>query len=310
MNSPGTYSLLIIIVLLSATHIGCQPDKPAVTTVPDPGYLEGSWKLIQTLEIGHEDSTDRRNAEDKIYLKHLTPTHFTWVEFDKKENRLIGTGGGTYSLQGSAYTEYIDFFYPPGSSELGQAIPFTARIVDGKWHHKGVVKIMEFDPDKGENVPVDTSIIDEIWEKVIEKPNTQSELDINGTWELASYKVQGDSVYSEYPSFTGVLRHITPTHYLWVYYNKDGDEVLMQGGGTYSLAGNTLTETVDHAYSSADLIDLGVSFPFDCRVDGDRWYHTGNITVAVKDSVTGQRTQMDTLIIDEVWKRVAPRPSM
>ena len=152
--------------------------------------------------------------------------------------------------------------------------------------------------------------IDEIWEKVEAKPAIQSELDISGTWELAAYKEQGDSVYSEYPEFTRVIRHITPTHYLWVYYNKEGDEVLMQGGGTYSLVGNTFTETVDHAYSTADLIELGVTFPFNCKLEGNKWYHAGNIKVALKDPETGQRTETVTFKIDEIWKRATPLQSM
>ena len=147
-------SLIVIMVgLLSALLISCESEKTSETTIiPDLELLQGSWTLVQTLEIGHEDSTNRRNTQDKIYIKHLTPTHFTWVEFDKVERRLVGTGGGTYTLQEGAYTENIDFFYPPGSSELGQAIPFTATIENGKWHHRGQVRIMEFDPEKLVNI--------------------------------------------------------------------------------------------------------------------------------------------------------------
>ena len=58
-----------------------------------------------------------------------------------------------------------------------------------------------------------------------------------GTWELVSVKNEGDSIWTEYPNFVGYLKHITPTHFNWVYFNTEGDEVSGEGGGLYNLKG-------------------------------------------------------------------------
>ena len=55
----------------------------------------------------------------------------------------MGMGGGTYVIQGDKYIENINFFYPPGSNELGQSIPFDYEIKGNNWYHLGYVKIYE-----------------------------------------------------------------------------------------------------------------------------------------------------------------------
>ncbi|MCZ6693134.1 MAG: hypothetical protein O6939_04435, partial [Bacteroidetes bacterium] len=140
-------SVSLLILLYNCT----SETKPEAKEESMENMLEGSWRLIKTVEIGHEDSTGRQDSRTKMYQKHVTPTHFTWIEYDIENDQLNGTGGGTYTLQGNKYTEVIKFYYPPGSAEFGQAIPFQAELKDGKWYHTGYVNLMEFDPESGEH---------------------------------------------------------------------------------------------------------------------------------------------------------------
>jgi len=105
--------------------------------------LEGTWKLVKVLNSDDEEAELLKHSEDLVYLKHITPTHFTWVRFNRESNELEGTGGGTYTFDGNTYTENLDFFFPPGSNELGQSIPFTVEMKNGTWHHKGYAKLSD-----------------------------------------------------------------------------------------------------------------------------------------------------------------------
>ena len=287
-------SVSLLILLYNCT----SETKPEAKEESMENMLEGSWRLIKTVEIGHEDSTGRQDSRTKMYQKHVTPTHFTWIEYDIENDQLNGTGGGTYTLQGNNYTEVIKFFYPPGSAEFGQAIPFQAELKDGKWYHTGYVNLMEFDPESGEHIVVDSSIIDEIWERNPEKPN--KDLRLVGSWALVKIKNEGDSVYTEYPDFVGYIKHITPTHFTWVQYNKDGDEVISEGGGTYTLEGDVYTETIEFIHPSGSN-QVGTVLPFDCKLQDGRWHHKGNLKRIKIDDGTGETVSIDSTVIDEVW---------
>jgi len=149
--------LLIPFILVCLLVTGCTTNHENADESEDNISLEGTWQLIKEIHHIYGETEWEDTPENLIYMKHITPTHFTWVSYDKSTETLIGTGGGTYTFDGDKYTEYIDFFYPAGSNELGQAIPFTVGMEEGQWFHTGVVKEMEFDAEKGENVVVDSS---------------------------------------------------------------------------------------------------------------------------------------------------------
>jgi hypothetical protein len=255
--------------------------------------LEGSWRRIsvKNQETGEWVAT----PTNIIYEKYLSPTHFCWVNYNVDQDSLLGTGGGTYVYdnESSTYTEDIRFFLPAGSQLLGQAIPFEGRFEDGKWYHTGYSKIFDFDPDTGENIITDSSKIEEIWERTDVSSSQQG---LVGTWQLESYKGEGDSLRSEYPDFVNYVKLITPTHFVWVHYLSEQDQVLALGGGAYRYDGDKYTETLNFVYPSGSG-QVGTVLPFDCKIGGDSWYHTGYIII--KDE---NNQPSDSVRIDEVWK--------
>ncbi len=291
------YLLLLPYFLLYA----CQP---AATTEESPAFssLEGTWHLVSFRT--EDDTTWQQHAGTVIYEKYITPTHFCWVSYDTEKDSLLGTGGGTYVFDSVAqtYTEDIHFFLPAGSNEMGQAIPFEAKNEDGKWHHIGYAKIFEFDPETGENVVVDSSRIDEIWERTTEPSSNEN---LVGTWHLESYKGDGDSIRSDYPEFVSYMKLVTPTHFLWVHYIAEQDLVLAEGGGTYQFDGANYTETLNLVYPGGSG-QVGTVLPFECAIEnGDSWIHQGYIKVVSIDE-SGQ-SKVDSSRIDEVWKKYQPQ---
>jgi hypothetical protein len=291
MFSSKTLFTLSLLFLL----IACSPQPEAVTNALES--LEGSWRLVS---IKDQDDQWQSPPSDRVYEKYISPTHFTWVSYSSELDTLYGTGGGIYDydMESSTYTEDIKFFLPAGSNELGQAIPFDVHFEDGKWYHTGHAKVFEFDPDTGENVVVDSSRIEEIWERTNVPGSNES---LVGTWQLESFKDHGDSLRTDYPEFVNIFKLVTPTHFVWIHYISEQDIVLAQGTGTYIFDGNTYTETLKSVYPSGSS-QVGTVMPFESRIEGDTWYLLGNIKRFEQDPNSGEMIAKDSAKIDEIWK--------
>ncbi len=95
--------------LVLLAQISCGPGEAQKEEPSSELSLEGTWRLVEMIDNLAED-TDVTDGEETIYLKHISPTHFTWISYDKVGDKLNGTGGGTYTLKGNIYTEDIKFF--------------------------------------------------------------------------------------------------------------------------------------------------------------------------------------------------------
>jgi hypothetical protein len=104
-----------------------------------------------------------------------------------------------------------------------------------------------------------------------------------GTWERISPKV---------PDQYRHIKHVTPTHWTWVFYERAEMSVVGAAGGTWSLQGDTYKEQIEFADDSSKSL-RGRNFSFTSKLDGDEW--------SIK-SLAGSDLQ-----VDEVWKRVGLR---
>ena len=260
--------------------------------------LEGTWRRVSVMD--QTDGTWKSDPATVIYEKYISPTHFTWVSYQTDIDSLFGTGGGSYvyDKNSSTYTEDIRFFLPAGSNEMGQTIPFDVRFEDGQWYHTGYAKVYEFDPDTGDNVVVDSSKIEEIWERTDVGSSNES---LVGTWQLESFKDHGDSIRTDYPEFVSIFKLVTPTHFVWVHYITEQDIVLAEGTGTYHYDGKTYTETLQSVYPSGSN-QVGTTMPFESKVEDNTWFLLGNIKRMVKDDESGEMIAKDSAVIDEAWK--------
>src|SRR5262249_33608832 len=68
-----------------------------------------------------------------------------------------------------------------------------------------------------------------------------------GTWKLVSGKYGGRDF--KLPEGTTMLKHVTPTQFTWVTYDKDG-KVFRMAGGSCTLKGDRYEETPEYGISS------------------------------------------------------------
>ena len=283
---------ILFMMLATTLCCACEQEKPA----NQPLTLEGSWSLEKYIPSGH---TEWKSYGDTIiYQKHLSPDHFTWFMFDSKNDEILGMGGGSYAIAGDKYIENIEFFFPPGSNEHGQAIPFSFKLTDKGWHHVGYSKSMAVDMESGKLEMIDSTRIEEVWVKTTIPPSNN--LNLVGTWDLIAYRDSLNGEYIEYPDFVGYMKLLTPTHFTWIYYDKYGDEIYAAGSGRYTFDGTNYTEAVDMMYPD-NFGQRGSTIQFQTRIDHTIWQHVGYLPDLSIDHVTGHITS-DSSLIDERWK--------
>jgi hypothetical protein len=108
-----------------------------------------------------------------------------------------------------------------------------------------------------------------------------------GTWKLVSAKYGGNA--SDLPTRLTMVKHVTPTQFMWARYDKDG-KVSAAAGGSYKIDGDKYAETPEYGLS-ADFDEIkGKTHAFTWKVEGAKWYSNGALASG--------------LTIEEVWERV------
>jgi hypothetical protein len=114
---------------------------------------------------------------------------------------------------------------------------------------------------------------------------------LEGTWKM----VKQERVYS--PDSVQVLsdqwgpsyKILNSTHFAWGRETEDGSEVLA-GGGWYEYYPEK-NVYIEHVQYHSDPVFAGQTLKFTARVEGDTWYHIGEV---------------EDYKLREVWKRVDP----
>jgi hypothetical protein len=116
-------------------------------------------------------------------------------------------------------------------------------------------------------------------------PKTDNKL--VGTWKLISAKYDGQE--SKLPDGFTDLKHVTPTHFMWAVYDKDG-KVQAGLGGTCTVKGEEYVEVPEYGVGEGFDALKGKDQVFKWKLDGNKWTHTGKLS--------------NGTAIEEVWERV------
>ena len=112
-----------------------------------------------------------------------------------------------------------------------------------------------------------------------------------GTWKMVKARYGGKEanvLSEEHTEF----KHVTPAHFILVAIDKDG-KVGAAIGGPYTLKGEKYEETPEYGLSEIFTNIKGKRQSFECKVEGNKWYHNGTLS--------------NGLTIEEVWERVEPK---
>jgi len=114
--------------------------------------------------------------------------------------------------------------------------------------------------------------------------------ELEGTWKMVSQElVYPDSVVDRSDHWGTNYKILNSTHFAWGRETRDSSEVLA-GGGTYEYYPER-NVYVEHVQYHSDPAFAGQTLKFTARVEGDTWYHIGDL---------------GNFKLREVWERVDP----
>jgi hypothetical protein len=140
-----------VLVLLGPAHIAAGQDAKKEKAKAD-SPLDGAWKLVS--------AKDPRNGQMRKLpagiemTKLIVGGRYVWtvVQADK----VVAGAGGSYKVKDDEYTESVAFVLGANQQPMaGKSFTFSWKIEDGKWRHKGTLKVGNTQQE-----------IDEIWERV------------------------------------------------------------------------------------------------------------------------------------------------
>jgi hypothetical protein len=233
---------LVCLSLLVTQPVLGDDQKPNVDQLKRE--LPGTWECVSFPD----------NPKEMLHIKHLTPTHYTWVTYDRQANAILATSGGTWSFKDDKYVEACEFASDSHQHLRGKTYTYTINVARNKWDLKGV---------DGTEIAVD-----EVWSKMKpgEGQKTNSERlgqQLLATWESVSRS-------PEAPKAMRKVKHVTPTHWIWVIYDRDNKMVLAAAGGPWSIKGGKYEEICEFTTDNFPQA-RGKSFAYDFKVDGDQW---------------------------------------
>lgn len=96
-------------VLLGAVLLGCGQATEQRGAEPATS-IRGTWKLVRATVIEKGDTTVTEYTRGKSFIND---THFAFLLHDlakgKDSSAIFASGGGTYSLADSVYTEHLEY---------------------------------------------------------------------------------------------------------------------------------------------------------------------------------------------------------
>lgn len=131
-----------LIIILSALLACAAKDKNGEakqTLLP----IAGTWKLISGTTIEKGDTTDTDYTKNISFIKIINDTHFAFLKHDLNKGDdfpvAFGSGGGSYSLKDSLYTEHLEFC--SDREWEGNDFDFTIIIKNDTLIQRGIEKV-------------------------------------------------------------------------------------------------------------------------------------------------------------------------
>jgi len=178
--------------------------------------------------------TSQENGQQIEHRVLMDEEYFVETQFTSNPNQFIKTLGG---------------FYKKGGNELLVALEFNSN----------------FSKDSLKNIVINNH---DQWQKI-----SKSTLPLQGKWLMAG-RVKGDQEQRrDINRARKTMKILVDGYFQWIAFNTASFSFHGTGGGSYSAADGTYTESID--YFSRDNNKVGISLGFEYAKKGMDWHHKG-----------------------------------
>lgn len=132
-----------IIIFISTTFFACSLKTESPVSLQHKLPLTGTWKLISGTIIENGKTTVTDYTTNLSFIKIINDSHFAFLKHDlthgKDKTADFGSGGGSYTLKDSTYTEHLE--YCNAREWEGNDFSFTVTIKKDTLIQSGIEKI-------------------------------------------------------------------------------------------------------------------------------------------------------------------------
>ncbi|MES2648435.1 MAG: hypothetical protein V4717_16270 [Bacteroidota bacterium] len=133
----------IAFVILTTCLFSCKGETDGDAAKQSPTSLVGTWKLITGTVIEKGDTTVTDYTKNISFHKIINDTHFAFLQHDlnkgKDSTASFTSGGGSYSLNDSSYTEHLE--YCSARNWEGNDFKFTVVVKNDTLIQSGIEKV-------------------------------------------------------------------------------------------------------------------------------------------------------------------------
>lgn len=138
--------VIIIVTVIISCGTATQNKDTKQASVP----ITGTWKLLSGTIIEKGDTTVTDYTKNQSFIKIINNSHFAFLMHDLKNGKdssaVFSSGGGSYSLKDSLYTEHLE--YCSDRQWEGHDFQFTITIQNDTLTQKGVEKLENIGVDR------------------------------------------------------------------------------------------------------------------------------------------------------------------
>ena len=243
MKSAGLSALLVVLVLLYSS-VNLYGQNKSID-------LKGAWQ---------------RGPEENRIVWINSEKHFSAAVYNLKENKFLGTCGGTWKLDGNTFVE-VHEFNTMKPELIGKELKNEVELKNGKL----VFKMKDQDEE---------------WTRIDD--GTPGKL--AGAWVITG-RVRDGQVRKMTPGARKTMKILSGTRFQWIAYNSETKEFSGTGGGTYTTENGKYVEHID--LFSRDSSRVGMRLEFDFSLEDGHWHHKGRSSKG--DSVDEIWTKRETL---------------
>ncbi|HEY5919553.1 MAG TPA: membrane or secreted protein [Chryseolinea sp.] len=190
----------------------------------------------------------QRGPEENRIIWINSEKHFAAVVYNVKENKFLGTCGGTWKVEGNTFVE-VHEFNTMKPELIGKELSNNIEIRDGNL----IFKLKEGD---------------EAWTRI----DDGSPGKLAGAWVITG-RVNDGQVRKMTPGARKTMKILSGTRFQWIAYNSETKEFFGTGAGHYTTENGKYVETID--VFSRDNSRAGMKLEFNFSLEDGEWHHNG-----------------------------------
>ncbi len=130
----------IAIAIIATTLMSCGGQIDNKVSKPSASSVAGTWRLLTGTVIEKGDTAVTDYTKNISFIKIINDTHFAFLQHDLNKGKdsaaVFASGGGSYSLNDSMYTEHLE--YCSARNWEGNDFKFTITIKNDTLTQSGV----------------------------------------------------------------------------------------------------------------------------------------------------------------------------